>query len=205
MKKPAAVLILLLFTVNTALASPVGQGGGSTPNEEESNLSTVIMIAVVAGFSALIIGDIITDNAEDSQDAISGVETNDASEDTGVDWGSLAADTADTSLPILSVSVFTVNDGRNLASYFSTLLEQGNGLYYNVHGNPAALGAMAPEEAAATGFAFLDCDWFIAGDSSGIYLFSRNSDEPLWQWNLAPADSASVRNAAAEFREFSSE
>ena len=197
------VLILLTFFLNTAVASPAGQGGGTESDAEETNISTIILIAVVAGVSWLLVSDILADNSVESQDALSGiVEEPVTYEDTGINWESVLDETQEAPVPVVAFSVFNVDNGRELTSYFTALLEQGEQLYYTIHGTPVALGNMSSPEAAATGLSFVECDWFITGDSTGIQLFSRDSDQPVWQFESTNPDSTAVSAAAASFRDF---
>jgi len=61
---------------------------------------------------------------------------------------------------------------------------------------------MSSAEAAATGFSFMDCSWFITGDNSGIQLFIRGDSQPVWHSDSPATDSIGVRAAAAGFREY---
>ena len=203
MKKLTVVLILLTFFLNTAVASPAGQGGGTESDAEETNISTIILIAVVAGVSWLLVSDILADKSVESQDALSGiVEEPVTYEDTGINWESVLDETQEAPVPVVAFSVFNVDNGRELTSYFTALLQQDEEIFYTIQGTPIALGSMSPSEAAATGLSFVDCDWFITGDNTGVQLFSRNSDQPVWQFESLNPDSNAVRAAAASFRDF---
>lgn len=203
MKKFTAVLILLAFFFNTAVASPAGQGGGSGSETDDSNISIIVTVALIVGVSALFVMDILSENSEDSQDALSGiVEEAEAPEETGIDWESILDETGDEQIPVVSLAVFNVENGKDLTHYFAALLEQGEQLFYSIHGMPVALGSMPSSEAAATGFSFMDCNWFVTGDNTGIKLFAQNQNDPVWQFNSTHADSAMIRAAAASFRAF---
>lgn len=203
MKKLTAVLIILAFSLNTAVASPMGQGGGSGDDPEDASISTLILVVVVVGVAGLLVSDIIADNSEDSQDALSGVVTEpETSQETGVDWGSIVQESDAPFVPKLAISVFNIENGRNLAGYFSALLQQDEELNYSIQGTPIALGAMSSAQAAQTGLSFVDCDWFVTGDSTGVQLFSKVQTSPIWHFYSDIPDSAAVRAAAESFREF---
>ena len=202
MKRTTALICLLLFS-NLAVAHPFASGGGSSSSSSETNLSVVITVIVVAGVAALLVTDIITDNANDSQDAISGIEEGILTEDTGVNWGQFNGDTEQSSIPLLAVSVFPGDNGRDLSTYFSNLLTQGNDVYFNLYSSPVSFGQMQPLEAAKTGFSFLDCQMFVAAASSGLELYGEDSDTPIWFFNTTEWDSVVVSEAASSFIEFS--
>ncbi len=201
MKRIAALLFMLIFS-NLAVAHPFDSGGGSSSSSEETDLTMIILVTVVAGVGALLISDIISDNKEDTRDALSGDAEESAIEDTGVNWGQLNDNVEGESIPVLAVSVFPGSNGRELANYFSNLIVPGNNLYYNIYSSPVSFGGMSPAEAAATGFSFLDCQWFLTADSAGLELHSENAENPLWLFNTAEWDSAMVREASSSFLEF---
>ncbi|HPR21638.1 MAG TPA: hypothetical protein PK991_02950 [Candidatus Sabulitectum sp.] len=203
MKKASAVLICLVFIAGTAVASPFGEGGGTSPGEEESNLATILMITVVVGFTALLVSDIIADDGLESQDALAGItasDTSSVSEETGVNWEQLAP--AD-SLPVLAIAVFQGPSGREAARYMASLLSSRENIDYTIHGSPSALGHQSPSETASTGFAFVPSDYFITADQEGLFLFHRGSGQPEWSFPMQEAglDSAFVRRAAASLME----
>lgn len=202
MKNAAVILILLVFVTGITVASPLDQGGGGSGTDEENNLSTILMITVVAGFVAIIVGDIISDRPQVSQDALAGIDPDGATEDTGVNWENLSEKPGDNSLPQMAVAVFQMNGGRELARYFNNLLAPGENEYYSVHGPPVSLGSMPPSEAAATGFTFTDTHWFITADSTGFQMFARGISEPVWLFNAENPDSASARAASASLIDF---
>ena len=203
MKSAMAVLMTAVFILGTAVASPLGEGGGSTADDSESNLAGILMITVVAGFAALLVGDIISDNAEDSQDALAGISDSSAViEETGIDWNQLNGDSSEESIPVLAVAVFQVESGRDLARYLTAMLAPGEQRDYTIHGTPVALGSMSSAEAAATGFTFMSCDLFVTGDDEGIQLFERGNPEPVWTYQSESLDSNSVRGASANLMEF---
>ncbi len=202
MKRITALLLLVLFS-NMAVAHPFASGGGGSSSSEETDLTMIIMIVVIAGVGALLLTDILSDDSTNSQDALAGGEEEILNEETGVNWEQLNGSEQQETLPLVAVSVFPGENGRDLASYFSNLIAQGNGLYYDVYSAPVAFGEMSSAEAAATGFAFLDCQWFIAAASSGLELRSEDSDEPVWFFNSTEWDSTTVRDASASFLEFS--
>ncbi len=204
MEKVSAVLICLVFMAGTAVATPFGEGGGTSPGEEESNLATILMITVVVGFTALLVGDIIADDGLESQDALAGItasDTSSVSEETGVNWERLAP--AD-SLPVLAIAVFQGPSGREAARYMASLLSSRENIDYIIHGSPAALGNQSPWETAATGFAFVPGDYFVTSGPEGLFLFHRGSDQPEWFFPMqgAELDSAFVRSAASSLMEY---
>lgn len=200
MKRTAALLLLLIF-VNLAVAHPFDSGGGSSPSSEETDLTMIILLVVVAGVGALLISDIISDSGENSQDALVADTADPLNEDTGVNWAQLNSDIEVESLPVVAISVFPGSNGRDLANYFSNLIAPGNNLYYSIYSSPVSFGQMTPAEAAATGFSFLGCQWFIATNSAGLEMHSENADDPLWLFNTADWDSAMVREASSSFLE----
>ncbi len=202
MKRTTALICLLIIS-NLAVAHPFASGGGSSSSSNETNLSVVITIIVVAGVAALLVTDIISDNANDSQDALSGDEEATLTEETGVNWGQLNGSTEQLSIPLLAISVFPGDNGRNLSTYFSSLLNQGDKVYYNLYSSPVSFGQMQPLEAAETGFSFLDCQMFIAAGSSGLELYRENSDTPVWSFATTEWDSVVVSEASSSFIEFS--
>lgn len=202
MKRIMALFLLLVFT-NIAVAHPFDSGGGSTSSSEETDLTMIILLVVVVGLGALFVTDILTDNANDSRNAFTGDDEELLNVETGVNWGQLNDNAEQDPLPIVAISVFPGDNGRNLAGYFSNLIIQGNGLYYDLYSAPVSFGQMDPSEAAATGFSFLDCQWFIATGSSGLELHNENSETPLWLFNTTQWDSAAVRDASSSFLEFS--
>lgn len=202
MKRIAALLFLVIFS-NFAVAHPFASGGGGSSSSEETDLTMIILAVVVVGVGALLITDILDDNSTDSQDALAGGEEEEIlREETGVNWEQLTGNEELEALPLVAISVFQGENGRDLAIYFSNLIARGNGLYYDIYSAPVAFGGMDSAEAAATGFSFLDCQWFIATGSSGLELHSENSENPIWVFNSVAWDSATVRNASASFLEF---
>ncbi|MEA3266444.1 MAG: hypothetical protein U9P42_05805 [Candidatus Fermentibacteria bacterium] len=202
MKRITAILLLVLFS-NMAVAHPFASGGGESSSSEETDLTMIILVVVVAGVGALLLADILADDSTDSHDALSGGEEEILNEETGVNWEQLNSSEEQEALPLVAVSIFPGENGRALAAYFSNLIVQGNGLYYDVYSAPVAFGEMSSAEAAATGFSFLDCQWFIATASSGLELHSENSEDPIWFFNSTEWDSTTVREASASFLEFS--
>lgn len=202
MKKVSAVLICLVFMAGTAVASPFGEGGGSSPGEEESNLAAILMITVVVGFTALLVGDIMADDGLESQDALAGIPSDsvEVSEQTGVDWARL---TPADSLPVLAIAVFQGNGGRESARYMASLLSSRENIDYTIHGSPAALGNLSPGEAASTGFSFVPSDFFLTGGPEGLFLFRRGNGEPHWSFPASEAgmDSVYIRSAASSLIE----
>ncbi len=201
MKRIAALLFLVIFS-NFAVAHPFSSGGGGSSSSEETDLTMIILAVVVVGVGALLITDILDDNSTDSQNALAGGEEEILREETGVNWEQLTGNEELETLPLVAISVFQGENGRDLAIYFSNLMARGNGLYYDIYSAPVAFGEMDSAEAAATGFSFLDCQWCIATGSSGLELHSENSENPIWVFNSAAWDSATVRNASASFLEF---
>jgi len=201
MKRFAALLLLLIFA-NIAVAHPFASGGGSSSEDEETSLTMIILLTVVVGVGALLIADIISDGGENSQDALAGGTAELLNEETGVNWEQLNNNTEEEAVPVVAISVFPGSNGRNLANYFSNLIAPGDNLYYIIYSSPVSFGQMSPAEAAATGFSFLDCQWFMAADSNGIELYSENTDDPLWLFNTADWDSVMVREASSSFLEF---
>lgn len=202
MRNALAVLITLIFVLSTAVASPFDEGGG-TPDENESNLATILMVTAVAGFAALLIGDILSDNSTDSQDALAGIpDSTTVHESTGIDWGSFSSETADNGLPVVAVAVFQGDTGRDLARYLTGLLVPGEDIYYSLYGSPVSLGNMSSSQAAETGFSFINCDMFIAGDDSGFQLFYRDNPDPVWSLEAVNPDSNAVRRASASLLDF---
>lgn len=201
-KRASALFLLLLFS-NVAVASPFASGGGSASSDDETNLTTIMMIVVVAGVGALLISDVIADNSNDSHDALSRSDQEAVSEDTGVNWERLENGVDIDLLPVLAVSVFNGSNGRDLANYFSNLIAPGDNLYYIIYESPVSFGQMAPMEAAATGFSFLDCQLFMAADSHKLELYSSEVTEPLWLFSTSEWDSAMVREASASFLDYS--
>lgn len=203
MKKAMAVLMTMVFILGTAVASPLGEGGGSSTDDSESNLAGILMITVIAGFAALLVGDIISDNAENSQDALAGIsDSASVVEETGVDWNQLNGDSAEGSIPVLAVAVFQADSGRDLARYLTALLAPGDQRDYSIQGAPVALGSLSSAEAAATGFTFMNCDFFVTGDDEGIKLFMKGNASPVWTYDAVPLDSNTVRGASASLMEF---
>ncbi|MCK5036257.1 MAG: hypothetical protein KAS73_10220 [Candidatus Sabulitectum sp.] len=202
MKRITALLLLILFS-NMAVAHPFSSGGGESSSSEETDFTMIILVVVVVGVGALLLTDILSDDSTDSQDALSGEEEDILNEETGVNWVQLNGSAEQEDLPVLAISVFPGTNGRDLATYFSNLIAQGNGLYYDVYSAPVSFGEMSSAEAAATGFSFLDCQWFVAITSSGLEMHSENSENPVWFFNSAEWDSTTVRDASASFLEFS--
>lgn len=203
MKQALAVLIAAVFFMGTAVAYPLGEGGGSSADEDDSKLAGILMISVVAGFAALLVTDIISDNATDSQDALAGLaDTSFVSEETGVDWNQLQDDSSEPGIPVLAIAVFQTESGRDLAKYLAALLVPGDGTSYIIQGTPVALGHMDPDDEASTGFSFLSCDLFVTGNETGMLLFDRNAQGPVWSHPWESSDSAAVRSASAELMEF---
>ena len=203
MKNAMAVLIAAVFILGTAVASPLGEGGGTSSDESESHLAEILMITVVAGFAALLVGDILSDNAIDSQDALAGITDSSAViEETGVDWNQLNDDSAVENIPVLAVAVFQTDSGRDLAKYLTALLAPGDQRDYTIQGTPVALGSMSSAEAAATGFSFMNCDLFITGDGEGLQLFQQGITDPVWVYNAVSMDSNAVLEASAGLLEF---
>ncbi len=201
MKRTTALICLLLIS-NLAVAHSFDSGGGSASSSEDANLSVILTIVVVAGVAALLVTDILADNLTDSQDTISGVEEEALAEETGVNWGQLNEGTEQSLIPILAVSVFPGDNGRNLSFYFSNLLTQGNNVYFDLYTSPVSFGQMDPLEAAETGFSFLDCQMFIATGSSGLELYEEDSDIPIWSFDTTEWDSVVVSEASSSFMEF---
>lgn len=200
MKRITALFLLLVFS-NIAVAHPFDSGGGGTSSSsEEADLTLIILVVIVAGVGTLFLTDILSEDSADSQDTLGneGIVT----EETGVNWDQLTGDQQFNPLPLIAVSVFPGENGRNLATYFSNLITQGNGLYYDIYSSPVSFGEMDASEAAETGFSFLSCQLFIAAGSSGLELYSDDSDAPVWFFNTADWDSSAVREASASFIEF---
>ncbi len=202
MKRTTALICLLLIS-NLAVAHSFDSGGGSSSSSSETNLSVIITIVVVAGVAALLVTDILADNSNNSQDALSGDEEATVNEETGVNWGQLNESTEQSSIPLLAISVFPGDNGRNLSAYFSSLLNQGNSVYFDLYSSPVSFGQMQPLEAAETGFSFLDCQMFIAASSSGLELYREHSDIPVWSFDTTEWDSVVVSEASSSFMEFS--
>ncbi len=202
MKNAAVILMLLVFIPGITVASPLDQGGGGSGTDEESNLSTILMITVVAGFVAIIVGDILSDEPQVSHDALAGIDPDAAPEDTGINWEDLSDSSGGSALPSLALSVFLLPGGRELARYFNNLLAPGENEYYSLYGPPVSLGSMPPAEAAVTGFSFTDTHWFITADSTGFQMFARGIAEPVWSYSAEDPDSASARSASASLIDF---
>ncbi|MCK5785099.1 MAG: hypothetical protein KAH54_00925 [Candidatus Sabulitectum sp.] len=202
MRRITALLLLLAFT-NIAVAHPFASGGGGTSSSEETDLTWIILGVVVVGVGALLITDILTDDSRDSQDALTGETEEPLTEETGVNWEQLSGNTEEDMLPLVAVSVFPGNNGRDLADYFSNLIAPGNNLYYTIYSSPVSFGQMDPAEAASTGFSFLDCQWFVTNDASGLKLYSEDATDPLWLFSSTVWDSLTIREASSSFLEFS--
>ena len=205
MKRAISIICLLIFA-NFAVAHPFDSGGGgSSSSSEETDLTLILTITIVVGLGALLVTDILADNSTDSQDEISGIqEEQDELETTGIDWGQLNQTTDEIAAPLLAISIFPSTNGKDLASYFSGLIEQGNSIYFNTYHSPVSFGSMNPEEAASTGFTYLDCDWYLAADSSALQLFEKNHPNTSWSFQVSEWDSLSIKNAAENFMEFAS-
>ena len=202
MKRTTALICLLLIS-NLAVAHSFDSGGGSSSSSSETDLSVLITVLVVAGVAGLLVTDIISDSSNDSQDALSGEEETSLNEETGVNWEQLNESTEQSPIPLLAISVFPGDNGRNLSTYFSSLLNQGDKVYFNLYSSPVSFGQMQPLEAAETGFSFLDCQMFIAADPSGLELYGDNSEIPLWSFATTQWDSVVVSEASSSFMEFS--
>ena len=201
MKRFMAVLLITTLVAGTAMSHPLGQGGGSQQTSDESQLSTILMVTVFVGVTALLVGDILSDNSVDSQDALAGVMESDSvetSQETGIDWGNLGGDAPGNEAPVLALGVFSVPDGRDLAHYMTGLLAPGEEINYRLHGDPVALGSIDADEAAAMAFSFIQCDYFLTADQQGFQLFQRNGEDPLWSLSPSNLDSAAVLSASAE-------
>jgi len=202
--KVIATVLILLFSATSA-AYPGDEGGGSSSGDEDSTLSGILMITVVVGVAVILVSDILSDNAQDSQDALAGINVTDATSDqTGVNWDQIAHDAEGDGIPVLAVAVFNIPSGRDLARYFTGLLAPGEEIHYTVYGPPLFLGSIPPAQAAATGFSAVNCNWFITGDSTGIQLFQKGQPEPVWFFAGQNPDSSSIRTASARFFEFAS-
>jgi hypothetical protein len=205
MKRCAALFCLVIFA-SFAVADPfAGDGGGSSSSSDNSSISVILTVAVVAGVCTLFLTDIISDNAHDSPNAITETIEEPLNDETGVNWEQLntGSISESESVPLVAVSVFPGVNGRNLAIYFSSLIEQGNNIYYRIYSSPVSFGQMNSAEAASTGFSFLGCQWFIATGNNGLELFQKNTTDPLWVFDTAEWDSSTVRNAASSFILFS--
>ena len=200
MKRLTAMVCLFIFA-NLAVAHPFSSGGGgSSSADEETNLSIILMAVVVVGVSALLVTDIIADNSQDTPSInVDEIET----EDTGVNWEQLSETSDHDALPLMALAVFPGENGRNLATYFSALINQGDGVYFDSYSAPVSFGQMDPAEAAQTGFSFLNCQWFVSATDSDLILYSEDSDEPLWSFEIEEWDSLMVREASSDFLEFS--
>jgi|GEM_PF-2086970 len=204
MKRVAALLLIVIFS-NIAVADPFSDGGGSTSSSDESNLSLIFTVVLLVGAGALFITDILSDDPIDSQDALAGITEQPADGTTGIEWENLAGNSnpEDQPVPVVAISVFPGSSGRDLANYFSSLIEPGNSLYYTVYSSPVAFGQLSPGEAAATGFSFLHCQWFVASGPRGLELHRNDSSDIPWVYYSATFDSSMVRTASASFMEFS--
>jgi hypothetical protein len=201
MKRITAVLLLLVFS-NLAVAHPFASGGGSESPSEETDITLIILVVVVAGVGALLVSDILSDNDENSGNTFPDEEDVVLTEETGVNWNDLGSNGEVEPLPLLAVSVFPEENGKDLADYFSSLINQGDMLYYQVYPSPVSFGTMEPSEAARTGFSFLDCQWFITADSSGLMLYTETEESPAWFFNPVSWDSTTVREASSSFLQF---
>lgn len=201
MKRITAVLLLLVFS-NLAVAHPFASGGGTESSSEETDLTLIILVVVVAGVGALLVSDILSDEGEGEHTALTPEEAELLNEETGVNWEDLAGNGEGETLPLLAVSVFPGENGRDFANYFSSLLAQGDQLYFTIYPAPVSFGSMEPSEAAETGFSFLDCQWFIAADSTGLMLYRETEETPAWLFNPVNWDSTTVREASSNFLEF---
>ena len=201
MKRLTAILLLLVFS-NLAVASPFASGGGTESSSEETDLTLIILVVVVAGVGALIVSDILSDDDENSDDAYRDGEEVVLTEETGVNWDNLGGSSEPETLPLLAISVFPGENGSDLANYFSSMIVQGDDLYYTTYPSPVSFGNMELSEAARTGFSFLDCQWFIAADSTGLELYTETGENPAWFFNPAAWDSTTVREASSSFLEF---
>ncbi len=199
MKRITAFLLILVFC-NLSVAHPFASGGGAESSSDETDLTMVILIVVVAGVGALLVTDILSD--DDGSDTFRDEEEAVLTEETGVNWENLGNSDEAEILPLLAISVFPGENGSNLANYFSSLIVQGDDLYYTTYSSAVSFGSMEPLEAAHTGFSFLDCQWFIAADSSGLMLYTETEESPAWFINPASWDSSSVREASSSFLEF---
>ena len=200
MKRLTAVICLFIFA-NLAVAHPFSSGGGgSSSADDESNLAIILMTVVLVGVSALFVTDILADKSQNT----SSVNTDEIeSEETGVNWEQLSNNSDEDSLPLMALSIFPGENGRNLAAYFSSLINQGDGIYFDNYSAPVSFGQMDPVEAAETGFSFLNCQWFIATTVSGFELYSEDTDRPIWTFQASTWDSLMVREAASSFLDFS--
>jgi hypothetical protein len=192
--------MIVLFS-NIAVAHPFASGGGTQSSSEETDLTMVILGIVVAGVVTLMVSDILLDKNSDSSSVPLYGETEPIVEETGVNWNNLNSGEEEP-LPLLAISVFPGENGKNLANYFSSLIDQGDMLYYQVYPSPVAFGSMESLQAAETGFSFLNCQWFIAADSTGLTLYTANSDSSAWLFGTIVQDSTTVRNASSSFMEF---
>ena len=204
MKRAISIICILIFA-NFAVAHPFDSGGGgSSSSSEETDLTLLITITVVVGLGALLVTDILADDSSDSQDELSGIiEEQGEQEVTGVDWEQLNQ-TDEIAAPLLAISIFPSSDGKDLASYFSNLIEQGNSVYFNTYNSPVSFGDMTPYNAASTGFAYLDCQLYLAVDSLNLLLFTNQNTEFIWSFEVSEWDSTSINGAAENFLEFAS-
>jgi len=204
MKRAISIICLLVFA-NFAVAHPFASGGGTSSSSEETDLTLILTITVVVAVGALLVTDILADNSTDSQDEISGVlEDQEEQETTGIDWEQLNQSSEEIAAPLFAISIFPSLNGKDLASYFSGLIEQGNSIYFNTYHSPVSFGNMNPEEAASTGFTYLDCQWYLAADSLNLLLFTHQKPEFLWSFGVSEWDSLSIKEAAENFLEFAS-
>ncbi len=201
MKKFTAILLLLIFS-NFAVAGTFDSGGGSSSSSEETDLTMIILAVVVVGVGALFISDILADQGNDSQDALTDSNTEVINEETGINWDQLNENADLVELPLVATSVFPGANGRDLATYFSNLIGQGNELYFDVYSAPVSFGQMSPEEAAITGFSFLNCQWYLSPAPEGLELYVKDSENPAWVFSTTEWDSTVVREASASFLEF---
>lgn len=200
MKRAISIICLFIFA-NFAVAHPFASGGGTTSSSEETDLTLILTLTVVVGVAALLVTDILADNSSNSQDQISGI-IEEEEDETGFDWSQLNQTTDEIAAPLLAISIFPSSNGKDLASYFSSLIEQGNSIYFNTYHSPVSFGSMSPEEAASTGFTYLNCNWYLASASSNLQLFIQDNSTASWSFNISEWDSLSVKEAAESFLEF---
>ena len=204
MKRAISIICLLIFA-NFAVAHPFASGGGTPSSSEETDLTLILTITVVVAVGALLVTDILADNSNNSQDEISGIlEEQEEQETTGIDWEQLNQNTEEIAAPLFAISIFPSANGKDLAFYFSNLIEQGNSIYFSTYHSPVSFGNMNPEEAASTAFTYLDCQWYLATDSLNLLLFTQQNSEFIWSFSISDWDSLSIKEASENFLEFAS-
>jgi len=193
--KCGVVLLAAVLTCATAVQASGGGSGDSDPND--SNVDVYLALGAAAIIGAILVFDMLSGP---EPEASAEVETEvPPVEDTGVDWASVEQETRH---PTVAVSLLPPSGtGSDTGVLFLQYLSDASGGSFDVYPDPLSLGQGSPSEESALAEEFFGAGYFVAvavSDSGLVLSLFRGSEGPMWAWTVDPADTTSLRTAAAD-------